>query len=66
MVDAAPGNRTTPDRAAAPTGSAPTERASTDDDLPSVPWHFKALVGALVLYLGFRFVEMGEWLLRRL
>ncbi len=42
------------------------ESADGDERLPSVPWHFKALVGALAVYLGYRFYEMGEWLLRRL
>jgi hypothetical protein len=35
-------------------------------DLPPVPWHFKLMLCALAVYLGYRFVQMGEWLLHRL
>jgi hypothetical protein len=26
------------------------------------PWHFKLLIGAVVLYLGFRTIQMISWL----
>ena len=29
------------------------------------PWHFKLLVAALVLYLGFRAVQGVEWIVQR-
>ena len=29
-----------------------------------VPWHFWVLVVALVIYLGWRLVQLVEWLLR--
>ena len=32
-------------------------RGSNDEDV-SVPWHFKLLVGALVLYLAWRVVDL--------
>jgi len=32
-------------------------RGSNDEDV-SVPWHFKLLVGALVLYLSWRVVDL--------
>ena len=32
-------------------------RGSIDEDV-SVPWHFKLLVGALVLYLTWRLIEV--------
>ena len=35
-------------------------------DLPPVPWHFKLMLCALAVYLGYRFMQMGEWLLHRL
>jgi len=35
--------------------------APPKDDLPPVPWHFKALLGALAVYLGWRFFEMAAW-----
>lgn len=38
------------------------ERAAEELDDESTPWHFKLLVGALVLYLGFRLVQMIGWL----
>ena len=31
---------------------------SGDDEDTSVPWHFKLLVGALVLYLSWRVVDL--------
>ncbi|MDP1803868.1 MAG: hypothetical protein Q8K72_01755 [Acidimicrobiales bacterium] len=30
-------------------------------DEPGAPWHFKLLLGATVLYLGFRFVQGIAW-----
>lgn len=30
------------------------------------PWHFKLLVFALVVYLGFRFLQGAVWLVHRL
>jgi hypothetical protein len=33
---------------------------------PKAPWHFKLLLFALVLYLTFRFWQIGVWLLHRL
>ena len=30
---------------------------------PKVPWHFKLLVLALVLYLGWRLWQLAVWLL---
>ena len=36
---------------------------STDDEAPlPIPWHLKLLLGALAIYLGYRFMQMGEWL----
>jgi predicted RNA-binding Zn-ribbon protein involved in translation (DUF1610 family) len=42
------------------------EHADARDGLPAAPWHFKLMLCALALYLGYRFMEMGEWLLHRL
>jgi len=36
------------------------------DELPPLPWHFKALAGALALYLGYRAFQGIEWLVGRL
>lgn len=38
------------------------ERASEALDDESTPWHFKLLVAALAIYLGFRLVQMIGWL----
>jgi hypothetical protein len=59
-----------PGRAHAPTADAKTEAPpadaaphAADDDAPlPIPWHLKLLAGALAVYLGYRFVQMGEWL----
>lgn len=36
-----------------------TTDVAADVDDEGVPWHFKLMVVALVLYLGWRFVEIG-------
>ncbi|MGQ0519704.1 MAG: hypothetical protein ACT4PX_00965 [Actinomycetota bacterium] len=41
-----------------------TDAAGTDE--PEVPWHFKLLVLATVLYLGWRAVQGVVWLVGRL
>ncbi len=47
--------------------SAPAHHGrETKDALPQMPWHFKALCCAFAVYLGYRFMQMGEWLLHRL
>jgi hypothetical protein len=33
---------------------------------PPAPWHFKVLLGATLLYLGWRLVEGVVWVLERL
>lgn len=35
-------------------------------EVPKAPWHFKLLLGALTLYLGFRAFQGVEWVLHRL
>ncbi len=32
-------------------------QSSTDEDV-SVPWHFKLLVGALIMYLSWRVIDL--------
>jgi hypothetical protein len=29
------------------------------------PWHFKLLVVAVVLYLGWRFIQLAQWVVAR-
>jgi hypothetical protein len=36
--------------------------AANDEQPMPVPWHLKLLAGALAVYLGYRFLQMGEWL----
>ena len=50
------------ERPAAARSASPTR----DKPLPPVPWHFKLMLCALAVYLGYRFMQMGEWLLHRL
>jgi hypothetical protein len=38
------------------------ERAAEELGDESTPWHFKLLVGALAIYLGFRLIQMIGWL----
>lgn len=46
-------------------GSCPTCGRSIATATPELktPWHFKLLVAAVVLYLGWRVVQMIGWLL---
>jgi hypothetical protein len=46
--------------------SAVPAKPGEKDALPPMPWHFKALLCAFAVYLGYRFMQMGEWLLHRL
>jgi hypothetical protein len=43
---------------------APPERTATTEatDRPTAPWHFKLLLVALVLYLGYRAYQGVFWL----
>ncbi len=34
-----------------------------DDDGGKIPWHFWVLVVALVIYLGWRFIQLIGWIL---
>ena len=31
---------------------------ATEEPVPPVPWHFKIMLGLLVVYLGWRFVQL--------
>ncbi len=39
--------------------------ATVEEYVSSTPWHFKLLVGAVALYLGFRVIQMVGWLIQR-
>ncbi len=32
------------------------------EDRPKAPWHFKLLLVFVVIYLGWRFIQIGGWL----
>ncbi|MGH9153996.1 MAG: hypothetical protein ACRD03_16780 [Acidimicrobiales bacterium] len=36
-----------------------------EDELPPVPWHFKLLLAATVVYLGWRAVQGVAWVVAR-
>lgn len=42
------------------------EDAGATEEAPEVPWHFKLLVVATALYLGWRAVQGIAWLVHRL
>lgn len=42
-----------------PALAATPDAAGDDVTVAKTPWHFKLMVVALVLYLGWRFVEIG-------
>ena len=46
----------------APAPSAPTTSTPASSDAPTAPWHFKLLLVALVLYLGYRGYQGVFWL----
>ncbi len=50
---------------AAGAGAAGAE-PTADEELPVVPWHFKVLCVGVTVYLGYRFVQLGEWLIHKL
>lgn len=39
---------------------------NTDEALDPVPWHFKLMLGALALYLGYRALQGVEWVAHHL
>jgi hypothetical protein len=42
-------------------GSEGTDGAGSPEATPGAPWHFKLLVVALVVYLGYRAVQGVAW-----
>ena len=42
-------------------GLIPGMTRSADEAAPRVPWHLKLLGTALALYLGFRFMQIIDW-----
>ena len=40
-------------------------RAADEDAAPGIPWHLKLLGAALAVYLGFRFLQLIDWVLHR-
>ena len=50
-----------PDGTCVTCGSFIGEPLTDDEDGGKIPWHFWVLVGALVLYLGWRLIEVVIW-----
>jgi hypothetical protein len=47
-------------------GRPPVATATVDGEVPGVPWHFKLLLLATVLYLGWRLVQGVVWVAEHL
>ncbi len=47
-------------------GAETEEKPAGEEEDAVVPWHFKALVGLTVVYLGYRFVQGIEWVAHHL
>jgi hypothetical protein len=43
-----------------------SEEDADDEEPIPLPWHFKLLVGAIALYLGWRAFQGVEWVVRQL
>ena len=41
---------------------APAGAPAADEPLDPLPWHFKLLLGAVAVYLGYRALQGVEWL----
>ena len=62
---AAPAGMSEPGVGAVP-GPADVDAAVGDEEAPlPIPWHFKLLVGAIALYLGWRAFQGIDWLVGR-
>ena len=48
-----------------PGGAHAHDAATEKEGLPPLPWHFKLLCAAVATYLGYRFVQMAEWIAHR-
>jgi hypothetical protein len=44
----------------------PVATATAEDEAPGAPWHFKLLLLATVVYLGWRLVEGVVWVAEHL
>lgn len=38
-----------------------TASLAIEEDAKGIPWHLKLILGALALYLGYRFFEVAAW-----
>jgi hypothetical protein len=43
-------------------GAAHAPTAADDEELDPIPWHFKLLLGAFAVYLGYRAFQGVEWI----
>ena len=60
---ASPDQASEPSEASAALGEVEGEIEGEDDGQPRAPWHFKLLMVALVIYLGYRFVQGVQWVM---
>ncbi len=49
-----------------PTCAAELRSPDAEDETARAPWHFKLLVGAIILYLTWRVVQLIGWALQQL
>ena len=52
-------------RAVVERGLIPGMTRPADEERPAVPWHLKLLGAATAIYLGFRFLQLIDWVLHR-
>ena len=52
-----------PDGTCTKCGSFIADTDADEDDGGKIPWHFWVLVVALVIYLGWRFIQLIGWLI---
>ena len=46
-------------------GLIPGMTRSADEAPPTVPWHLKLVGAATAVYLGYRFLQLVDWVLHR-
>jgi len=46
--------------------ASPADEKDADEEDKKVPWHFKLLLVALVIYLGFRLIQGIVWVAHKL
>jgi hypothetical protein len=60
-----PGRARPPGDGSGQPGSGPEGAPAAEEELPPVPRHLKILGAAMVVYLGYRFLQGVEWIVHR-